>query len=195
MTAKTTPADAAARPPRPDTPAARTAAVLSRTIEYWALAGGLLACGLALMTTASALSNLVMGVPFPADHELMKHFIAVVIFMFLPYCQLVGANVTVDIFTERMGAGKKALMGAFSAILAIAFSLLLLRQMWLGMWGYVKWLEVTPVLGLPLWTAFPPILLSLLLLLIAALITLIDGYRAARGRVPFTHRTPFQIAE
>lgn len=147
------------------------------------------------MTTASALSNLVLGVPFSADHELMKHFIAVVIFMFLPYCQLVGANVTVDIFTERMGPGMKAVMGAFSAILAIAFAILLLRQMWLGMWGYVKWLEVTPVLGLPLWTAFPPILASLALLLIAAVITLIDGVRAARGRVPFTHRTPFQIAE
>jgi len=195
VSANTPASDAAALPPRPDPPLARTIAVQGRTNELWALAGGLLACGLAVMTTASAVSNLVLGAPFPADHELMKHFIAVVIFMFLPYCQLVGANVTVDIFTERMSEGTKALMGAFSAVFAICFALLLLRQMWFGMWGYVKWLEVTPVLGLPLWTAFPPILASLFLLLIAAIITLIDGYRAARGQVPFTHRTPFQIAE
>ncbi|MEW5424438.1 TRAP transporter small permease [Amorphus sp. 3PC139-8] len=181
--------------PRPDTPLAKVIAGLSRVIVFWALLGGLGACALALMTTYSAVSNLLFAAPFSADYELMKHVIAVVIFMFLPYCQLVGANVTVDIFTEGMSEAKKAAMGVFSSLFAIAFSLLLLRQMWLGMWSYVRYPEVTPVLQLPLWTAFPPILVSLGLLLIASLITLIDGIRAARGRAPFTHHTPFQTAE
>ena len=41
--------------------------------------------------------------------------------------------------------------------------------------------EETPVLHLPLWTAYPPILLSLLLLLIAALMTLATSVRAVRS--------------
>src|SRR3712207_7673333 len=43
---------------------------------------------------------------------------------------------------------------------AVAFSLLLLKQMSAGWLSYVQYREVTPVLGLPLWTAFPFILLS-----------------------------------
>ena len=62
----------------------------------------------------------------------------------------------------------KAAMAFLSSLLAVAFALLLLRQMWLGWLGYMRYPEVTPVLGLPLWTAFPPILVSLALLLAAA---------------------------
>ncbi len=78
-----------------------------------------------LLTAASAISNLLVDRPFPGDYELTKHFIAVAIFAFLPYCQLTGANVTVDIFTEGMSERAKAAMVAFSSLFAIAFALLL----------------------------------------------------------------------
>lgn len=173
----------------------RPAAVrlLAAIIRYWALAGGLLIAGLAVMTALSAVSNILMSRPFSADYELMKHFVAIAIFAFLPYCQLSGANVTVDIFTERMGARVKSAMSAFSSIFAIAFSLLLLVQMTRGMQSYIRYPEVTPVLGLPLWTAFPPILLSLVLLLIAALLTLWDGIdRIRRGDASARPRLPVE---
>ena len=150
-------------------------------IRMWAILGGLGATALALMTAASAVSNLVFAAPFAADHELIKHVIAVVIFMFLPYCQLAGANVTVDIFTEGMGARTKALMAAFAALIAIAFAAVLSRQMYLGLLDYRQYVEITPVLKLPLWTAFPPILVSLALLVVAAVLTLVDALRAMRG--------------
>lgn len=151
-------------------------------IRFWALLGGLITAALAVMTAASAASNIFFAAPFPADYELVKNFVAVAIFMFLPYCQLTGANVTVDIFTENMSAGKKAAMAMFSALFAVAFAVLLLRQMWLGFLSYLQYPEVTPVLRLPLWTAFPPILASLLLLLLAAIVTSINGWRVIRGK-------------
>lgn len=156
--------------------------VLAVVIRYWALGGGFVTAGLAAMTAASAVSNVLFSAPFSADYELVKHLIAVAIFMFLPYCQLSGANVTVDIFTESMSEAKKAAMGLFSSLFAIAFSLLLLRQMSYGFLSYLRYPEVTPVLKLPLWTAFPPILVSLLLLLVAAIITGLNGVRVMRGR-------------
>ena len=163
-------------------PATRTAfgAGVARIVRAWALLGGLLTLALAAMTAASAASNLVTGRPFAADYELVKHVIAVAIFMFLPYCQIAGANVTVDIFTEGMSERGKQAMAAFSALFAIAFSALLLVQMTGGLRSYLRYQEVTPVLKLPLWTAFPPILLSLALLLLAACVTFAEGWRGAR---------------
>ncbi len=169
--------------------------LVARLVRYWALAGGILLTGLAVMTALSAGSNIAFSVPFPADHELVKHFVAIVIFMFLPYCQLAGANVTVDIFTEGMSAGAKAAMALFSAIFAAAFALLLLRQMSYGFGSYIQYPEVTPVLKLPLWTAFPPILLSLALLFLAAVVTILDGVAGTRGQPKWTEDTPATASE
>ena len=155
--------------------------LLSAIIRYWALFGGLVLAFLAGMTALSALSNIILDRPIPADYELTKHFVAVAIFTFLPYCQLTGSNVTVDIFTEGASERAKAGMAAFSSLFAIAFSLLLLRQMWLGFLSYRQYPEMTPVLHLPLWTAFPPILVSLALMLIASLITAYQGWMRLRG--------------
>ena len=149
-------------------------------ITGWALLGGLLLAGLAVMTAASAASNILFARPFSADYELVKHFVAVAIFMFLPYCQLSGANVSVDIFTEKMSERAKSAMGFVASLLAIAFAAILFRQMLLGMESYIRYPETTPVLRLPLWTAFPPMLFSLLLLLVAALLTAFDGWRGMR---------------
>jgi TRAP-type C4-dicarboxylate transport system permease small subunit len=184
-----------APPPPRQGGGAATVSLLARVIRWWALAGGFVTAGLALLTTASAVSNIIWHAPIAADYELVKQFIGVAIFMFLPYCQLVGANVTVDIFTEGMSEGKKAAMALFSSFFAVAFAVLLLRQMWFGMFSYIRFPEVTPVLQLPLWTAFPPILASLALLLVAAVITLLDGWRVMRGQAPWlapTHPAPVE---
>lgn len=155
-------------------------------VTFWALLGGLVTLGLSVMVAASAASNILTGRPFAPDHELVKHFIAIAIFMFLPYCQMTGANVTVDVFTARMGERAKAVMALVSSLIAGAFAILLLIQMYDGFQSYLQYPEVTPVLRLPLWTAFPPILLSLFLLLLASLLTMKDAWgalsRAGSGR-------------
>jgi TRAP-type C4-dicarboxylate transport system permease small subunit len=176
-------------PPPPGRP--RWIAALAAVIRYWALLGGLITLALSIMTAFSALSNLFFAKPFAADHELVKHFIAISIFMFLPYCQLTGSNVTVDIFTEGMSEKAKSAMVAFSSLFALAFAGLLLRQMYLGLFSYMRFPESTPVLHLPLWTAFPPILFSLGLLIVAALITLVEGWQGFRsGRPSSSHPLP-----
>ncbi len=54
--------------------------------------------------------------------------------------------------------------------------------MWDGWFSYMDFVEVTPVLKLPLWTAFPPILLSLALLFAAAAITAAEALRELRSQ-------------
>ena len=150
-------------------------------IRYWALMGGFVLLALVAITAASAVSNLLFNVPFSGEYELAKHFVGIAIFTFLPYCQLTGANVTVDIFTEGVGPRAKAAMLLLSSLLAAAFAALLLRQMSLGFGDYIRYPEETAALHLPLWTAFPPILLSLALLLVASLLTAHDAWRGLRG--------------
>lgn len=164
-------------------------------IRWWALGGGLVVCGLAVMTAYSASSQVLFNAPFAPDYELSKHLMAIAIFMFLPYCQLTGANVTVDIFTEGLSEAKKALMNVLSALLALSFAILLIRQMSYGFVSYMKYPEVTPVLQLPLWTAFPPILFSLALLIVASLITLNDCIRVARHKRPIFEAGGLQVSE
>jgi TRAP-type C4-dicarboxylate transport system permease small subunit len=154
--------------------------LLRLVIRLWALIGGFILVALMLMTTASTGLLLLVNRPIPGDYEMMKHFVAVAIFCFLPYCQLTGANVTVDIFTEGMSDRAKSAMLAFSSLFAIIFSVVLLRQMWLGFLGYMEYPETTALLHIPLWTAFPPALISLFLLLIAALITMAEGIHGMR---------------
>ncbi|WP_199559551.1 TRAP transporter small permease subunit [Paracoccus sediminilitoris] len=100
-----------------------------RIIRGWALLGGVLTMGLALMTSGSAVSNLLIGRLFAAKYQLVKHVIAIAIFMFLPYCQITGANVYVDIFTERMGRRQKAAMAVLFSVLGLAFAVLMLVLM------------------------------------------------------------------
>jgi TRAP-type C4-dicarboxylate transport system permease small subunit len=173
------------RPAPPDWP--RPIRFLRAAIKYWALAGGLVLSILVLITAFSATSNVFFGKPFTGEYELAKHFVAIAIFTFLPYCQLTGANVTVDIFTEGMSERAKSAMLAFSSLFALAFALILLWRMSLGFRDYVRYPEMTPTLHLPLWTAFPPILVSLALLAAASLITLHEGWRGMRGLTPAPH--------
>jgi TRAP-type C4-dicarboxylate transport system permease small subunit len=156
--------------------------LLRGIIRIWALAGGLIILALVLITAASALSNLLFNVPFSGEYELAKHFVGIAIFTFLPYCQLTGANVTVDIFTEGLGPRAKAAMLLLASLLAAAFAILLFRQMSLGFGDYIRYPEETAALHIKLWTAFPPILVSLALLLVASLLTALDAWRMLRGR-------------
>jgi TRAP-type C4-dicarboxylate transport system permease small subunit len=161
---------------------ARLIGLARAVFKAWALVGGLILLGLVIMTAASALSNLVFNRPFRGDYEIIKHGVAIAAFAFLPYCQSTYANVTVDIFTERMSDRAKAAMVLLSSIIAAALAALLFRQMWLGMMDYIKYREVMTSLPIPLWTAFPPALASLALLFVAALITAAEGIAGVRRR-------------
>ena len=152
--------------------------LLRRVIEWWALAGGAILLGIALMTSWSALSSLVFGKPLPGDFELTEIFVAVAVFAFLPYCQLTDANVTADLFTARAGPRAVASFALFAALLALAIGALLAWRTWAGLLDYRQYVETTAILKIPIWSAYVPALASLALLIVACLISLRDAWRA-----------------
>ena len=155
-----------------------------RLIEGWALLGGFLLLVIALMNTWSVISLNTLGYPVPGDFEMVEMGVAIAVFAFLPYCQLTGANVSADIFTSRASPRWIALFSLLAAIVAAFFSVILIWRMSDGMASYIEYEEVTTILNVPIWYAFPPILMSLGLLIVASAITLSDAIREMRPGQP-----------
>ena len=153
-------------------------------IHAWALLGGLLLFAVVLMNVISVIGSIVWK-PFPGDFEMTEIGVAIAAFAFLPYCQLTDANVTADIFTAR---ASEALIGKFkmlAALVALVFSLLLLWRMYEGMLSQKEYGYMTAILQFPIWLGFVPILLSLALLAVAAVITLVDrGHQRKVNELP-----------
>jgi len=154
------------------------AGLAHRFVEWWALAGGMVLLGVALMTAWSAASSWVFGKPLPGDFELTEIFVAVAIFAFLPYCQLANANVTADLFTSRAGPRAIAGLTLLSSVLALAIAMLLTWRTWAGLLDYRRYVETTAILKIPIWTAYVPALASLGLLVLACFISLLASGRA-----------------
>ena len=149
-------------------------------IKAWALLGGGVLVALVLMTVASVFSGLLIGQPIAGDFELVEMGVAIAVFAFLPFCQLERANVTADIFTQNASPRARSWMALMGSVAAILFSCLLLWRMSAGMVDYLTYDEFTAILGIPIWYAFLPILLSLVLLCSAALLTLGEDIKLAR---------------
>ena len=158
--------------------AAEPRGFVARVIEGWALLGGVVLLGIVLMVAWSATRDFFFSRPLQGDVEMTEMWVAVAAFMFLPYCQLTGANVTADIFTARAGPRTVALLELLSAVVALAFSLLLLWRMYYGLLDYREYVETTTILHVPIWYAYVPALISLALLSLASLDTVRKALRA-----------------
>jgi TRAP-type C4-dicarboxylate transport system permease small subunit len=155
-------------------------AAIRRMIELWALAGGLLLLAVVLVNVASLAGNIAFNQPVPGDFEIVEVGVAVSVFMFLPYCQITGANVTADIFTAWAGPRLLAVLAFIASVVALIVAVLLLWRMSNGLIDYRQYREVTTIYQFPIWYAFIPILISLALLVVSSLITLLDAMRSAR---------------
>ncbi|MGI9438018.1 MAG: TRAP transporter small permease [Geminicoccaceae bacterium] len=145
-----------------------------RVIHAWALFGGLVLLAVILVNVISVAGG-IFWKPFPGDFELTEIGVAIAAFAFLPYCQLTGSNVTADIFTAKAPGALIAKFKLLAATVAFAFSLLLLWRMFEGMLSQREYGYMTAILQLPIWLAFVPILISLALLAVAAVISFLDA--------------------
>lgn len=148
-----------------------------RLIHGWAIVGGLILLAVVLVNVLSVLGGIFWR-PFPGDFELTEMGVAVAAFAFLPFCQVTYANVTADIFTARASERWVAVFRLAASVVALLFAVLLLWRMYAGMGDQRTYGYTTAILQIPSWLAYLPILFSLALLAVAALITLIENARA-----------------
>ena len=144
---------------------------LRKAITFWALAGGGVLAAIVAVNVATVLGGLI-GLPFAGDFELTEMGVAMAAFMFLPYCQLGGHNVTADIFTSRFSAAVQRRISALGSVLAFGFGALLLWRMTYGMLDQRAYSLASTILQIPIWWSYVPILISTAFLMVAAAITL-----------------------
>ncbi|SIO54241.1 Tripartite ATP-independent transporter, DctQ component [Rhodovulum sp. ES.010] len=156
------------------------AALVAGLVTGWALLGGLVLLAVVAMNVASVIGG-VAWKPFPGDFEMTQVGVAVAAFAFLPWCQITRANVSADIFT--MGASPRwiARLRLVASAVALLFAALLVWRMSEGMADQRQYGYTTTILQFPVWLAFLPILVSLVLLVLASAVTLAEDARAARG--------------
>jgi TRAP-type C4-dicarboxylate transport system permease small subunit len=152
----------------------------------FALAGGLVASGLALMTATSIAARAAAGSPVPGDVELVQVGIALCISLCLPWCQLHGANIIVDFFTQRLPErGQRWLDGLGAVLMTVMCALLSLRTA-AGAIAVESAGEQTMIIGLPMWWAYAMLAPGLAL---AAAIALWQAGRLLSGQSAVPHGT------
>ena len=165
----------------------RVGRALYRAATGVAVLGGLVLFALTLLTVISVLGRAVLSAPIPGDFELVELGMAVAIFSFLPYCQMVRGNVIVDLFTTRASPRARALLDAIGNLLYTTIAALLTWRVALGGLEIRSYRETTMVLQVPVWWGYVPAVAFLVLLTVVCAYTVwrsAEEYRGARGGAP-----------
>lgn len=149
--------------------------LLRAAANAFALAGGALVVAVALVTVTSVVSRWLAAAPLSGDVELVQLGTAAALALFLPYCQLHGGHLIVDIFTARADARVHRRLEVAAHWAAAAVLALLATRAAVGVADLRTAGETSMVLGVPLWLAYAPMVPALAL---AALIALLSGSEA-----------------
>ena len=126
-----------------------------------ALIGGAILFALTLLTVISVAGRAMFSAPIPGDFELVEVGMAVAIFSFLPYCQIVRGNVIVDLFTSKARPRTRALLDVIGNLLYTAIAALLTWRVAVGGLEIRSYQETTMVLQVPVWWGYVPAAASL----------------------------------
>jgi TRAP-type C4-dicarboxylate transport system permease small subunit len=154
---------------------------LHRTATGVALLGGLVLFALTLLTVISVAGRSLFSAPIPGDFELVELGMAVAIFAFLPYCQIVRGNVIVDLFTTRARPRTKALLDGIGNLLFTAIAALLTWRVALGGLEVRDYSETTMVLRVPVWWGYVPAVAFLAFLTVVCAYTVWRSVLEYRG--------------
>ena len=145
-----------------------------KLITAWALMGGVLLLAVVVMNTLSVAGSVAIAKPFPGDFEMTEIGVCVAAFSFLPYCQMTRSDVSADIFTSRASDLWIGIFSLAASVVALGFGLLLMWRMYAGMLDQKTYNYTTAILQFPHWVAFVPILISLALLALAAVMRIAE---------------------
>lgn len=150
---------------------------LQRAARAFALAGGAVLLAVMAVTVTSVVGRTLFNRPVLGDFELVEIGSAVAIFAFLPYCQLRGGNVVVDLFTRGAGAHARARLDAVHSLVYALIAALLTWRLTIGGTELRAWGETSMILAVPIWWAFVPIVASVMLLTLICIYTFLCGNR------------------
>lgn len=153
--------------------------LLRRLALFFALSGVLAALATAAMVVASIALRTLTSRPIQGDVELTQFGIALCISLSLPWCQLRGANILVDFFTQHLPDRRLRLLDGIGALLLALMCALLACRTTIGALAVPEAGEASMILDLPMWWACASLAPGLAL---AALIAVVQAVKHFRGQ-------------
>ncbi len=149
----------------------------NRLARLFALIGGLVLSVLVVLTCLSIAGRLLNGMlhadwlqsampsiaamflgwgigPINGDFEIVEAGMAFAIFAFLPLCHLNGAHASVDIFTSKLPARVRQILGALVDVVFAAVLILIALQLFEGMQSKRNSGQTTLLLEFPVWWGY-----------------------------------------
>lgn len=155
--------------------------LLYRVCRILALIGGILACAMAVLMTASVAGRALIGYPIPGDYEMTGVINGTAVFAFLPYCQLMRGNVIVDFFMHNASARAKAACDALGSLLFLAIATLMTWRLVLGGIDMYRESDMTSNLSFPRWVTVPFDVACMAVLVLVTVYTLAQNVAQARA--------------
>ncbi len=152
---------------------------LERLSTLAALIGGGFLLVAVAVTTASVIRG-IFGKPILGDSEIVEMCLGVAVALFLPYGEMKGSHVIVDVFTARMPEKGRAWLDAMMrGIVALVATVLALRLLD-GSFAQWERERATMFLELPYWWGYAGASLGLILWAIAAFFVATEYFQAQR---------------
>ena len=144
----------------------------------FALIGVAAALAAAVLTVASVTLRALTSRPIQGDVELTQFAIALAISLCVPWCQLQGANIIVDFFTQRLPSSRICLLDGIGALLMAIMLALLSWRTGVGAIAVYAAGETSMIRALPMWWVYASLAPGLAL---AAMIALFQAMLHLRG--------------
>ena len=145
-----------------------------------ALAGGALLLVAVVITLVSVIGRYAFNAPVPGDYELVELVCAVGVFLFFPYTQAVGGNITAEFFTTGLSARHRRVLDVGNDVVFTLVAMLLTWRLAVGFLDKFNTGETTILIQIPLWWAYGVAVVSMFLLSIVCLMRVVVGIGASR---------------
>lgn len=144
---------------------------LKATARVFALAGGVLLSLMAGLVVASIVGRAVFGRPVVGAFEIVAMGTAISVFLCLPYCHWQRGNVVVNLFFSDAENRSTRWLDALAAVCYGAIALAFAWRMLAGLVDSIRYQDISVIIGLPLWPAYPVAVASFLLLAASCAVT------------------------
>jgi TRAP-type C4-dicarboxylate transport system permease small subunit len=156
--------------------------LLRRIATAFALAGAAVAAAVAVTTVASVLLRATTTRPIQGDVEITQFGIAIAISLMLPWCQLRGANIIVDFFTQKLRERRLRLLDAIGCVLIAAMYLLLAWRTGAGAMSVAQAGETSMIRAWPMWWLYASLAPGLALAAAIALVQAAQHFSGSTAR-------------
>jgi TRAP-type C4-dicarboxylate transport system permease small subunit len=155
---------------------------LTGAATVFALVGGALLLVAIAVTTASVVRGAILSRPILGDSEIVEMALGVAVALCLPLCEMKGAHVLVDFFTQKLPP--RALAGLDALMRAIAAAVVAVLAWRIAVGGYNMWdrERETMFLLIPYWWGYAGAAVGAALWTVCAAFVAVESFAKARRR-------------